>query len=52
MEVFRNFEFLVIPSDSEQALVLLIASLFWMGVSIYLVFIHRKDPPELALSPA
>ncbi len=34
--VFRNFEYLVRPSDVKMTIVFLIASLFWLGIGIYI----------------
>ena len=46
VQVFRNFQYLIKPDDAQQTLVFLIASLFWMGISFYLVYINRNGPSE------
>ncbi len=48
--VFRNFQYLINPNDAQQMLVFLIASLVWLGISFYLVYINRALKPE-AVAP-
>ena len=51
VQAFRNFQFLIKPDDAQQTLFFIVASLFWMGISFYLVYINRNRKPEGSLSP-
>jgi hypothetical protein len=48
--VFRNFEYLVRPTDMQMTMAFMLASLFWLGMGCYIIFINRSQSTKLVIS--
>jgi len=41
--VFRNFQYLIRPTDVQMTMLFLVASLFWLGTGCYIILMNRSQ---------